>query len=143
MGPNPLDDAALGLGEIGVRAEAKAGAEILEESGASQAAVTINRKNGLEYQKAVLESENLTANTSRLTKEYGFRIPDFMDDFAVGEIKSGKKISFSAQIRDMMKFADESGRTFILYVRNINNVSRPLREVIKKSGGAIKPYPGF
>jgi len=135
VGPNPLDDAALGLGEIGVRAEPKVGAEILEDSGdaAAKAAVTVNREKGLAFQMDVLRNEGLL-NKTRGIKYPGFkqRFPDALDGKTgrLAEVKAGKSVSFTKQLRDYFGYCEMEGLTFHLYVRAGARISKRLQSLV-------------
>lgn len=65
------------------------------------------------------------------------RIPDFLDDQGLGEMKNVKKLHLSSQLQDFMKYAEKHRIPFILYVRPDTKLTGPLLEAIAKHPGAI------
>lgn len=94
---------------------------------ATKALVTVNRERGLAAQAMVGAK-----NTKRIYFDgrTRYRIPDILDKGIIGEVKSGKYISNTKQLRDYMQYADEMGLTFHLYVRRGAKLSRSLKDKI-------------
>lgn len=55
------------------------------------------------------------------------RIPDGLTDSTVSEVKNVGSLSYTRQIRDFEAYAQQSGRTFDLFVRPGARLSGPLR----------------
>lgn len=56
------------------------------------------------------------------------RIPDGLTDSTLTEVKNVASLSYTRQIRDFEAYAQQSGRTFDLFVRPGARLSGPLRE---------------
>jgi hypothetical protein len=58
------------------------------------------------------------------------RIPDGLTDSTVSEVKNVANQSFTQQLRDYSDFAQQTGRSFDLYMTPTTNISGPLQDVI-------------
>ena len=58
------------------------------------------------------------------------RIPDGLTDSTVSEVKNVANQSFTQQLRDYLDFAQQTGRSFDLYMTPTTNISGPLQDVM-------------
>jgi hypothetical protein len=73
----------------------------------------------------------------------GYRIPDMLDEGAglIGEVKNVQSLSYTAQLRDYVTYAETYGLDFNLWVRPSTYLSGPLREAISTKGISLRYLP--
>lgn len=104
----------------------------------SSSQILFNGPSGRAFEKAVLEMYEYTKNTVDL-RRFGFGrfIPDILESGEIGEIKSGKYLYLTPQLRAFMDYAKVNGKNFTLYVREGYRMSAPLRDWIELNGFKI------
>ncbi|HWB12671.1 MAG TPA: putative toxin, partial [Pirellulales bacterium] len=76
-----------------------------------------------------------------------YRVPDRLSKVGLGEIKNHLRLSNTAQLKDYLKYAQQTGRTFTLWVRGNASgrqtiLSGPLLDLVKQGKIIVKPIPG-
>src|SRR5579875_167801 len=69
-------------------------------------------------------------NTERIpsaTSTAAYRIPDELNATTLGEVKNVARLSYTSQLQDFAAYAQQTGRTFNLYVRSSTELSGPLQ----------------
>ena len=82
-------------------------------------------------------ASGLVKNTERIPSATGtaaFRVPDGLTGTTLSEVKNVAKLSLKNQLRDFSAFAQETGRSFELFVRQTTRLSGPLQQFIKDNG---------
>ena len=98
----------------------------------------IDVKKGFEFMKDVYQKfPGFAKNTQTYLTSFGNRIPDFINNSVVGEIKNVAYQHLSSQIKGFMEIAKEEGKTFVLVVKEGTKLSTPLIIEIRKAGGRI------
>jgi hypothetical protein len=69
------------------------------------------------------------------------RIFDGLTDTTVSEVKNVARQSFTLQLRDSLSYAQSTGRTFDLYVRQDTYLTGPLREAIGRGDINLRFIP--
>jgi hypothetical protein len=62
------------------------------------------------------------------------RIPDGLTPTTVSEVKNVGSLSYSQQLRDLAQYAQQTGRSFDLYVRPTTRLSGPLQRASGRGG---------
>lgn len=62
------------------------------------------------------------------------RIPDGLTSTTLSEVKNVSSLSYSQQLRDFAQYAQQSGRSFDLYVRPTTSLSGPLQRAAGPGG---------
>ena len=86
----------------------------------------------------------IVKNTARIASATGtaaYRVPDALNSTTLTEVKSVARSNLTNQIRDFAAFANSTGRTFELVVRQTTEFSRPLADFIKNNGIQIRFLP--
>src|SRR5262249_47642921 len=102
-----------------------------EKSGSN---VQENRKAGLEYEKEVLDKRGLDKNTKPMeatdpkTGKSGTTIPDSTENGATVEVKGGKSVSDSPQLRRQTEISKQAGQKAQVIVKPNTKVSNTVRE---------------
>lgn len=91
--------------------------------------VTRNRTNGLRAEAAVRAKHDIGPE-GRIKIGDQVRKPDGLTNTTLSEVKNVEKLSNSAQLRDMLFYAQQNGLDFDLYVRADTKLSRPLQALI-------------
>ena len=89
-------------------------------------------------------SAGITKNTSRIyIPGGGFRVPDLLDDASgvLGEVKNVQRLSYTAQLRDYVAWAEARGYTFRLWIRPTTQPSGPLQQEILRRGIPLEFLP--
>jgi hypothetical protein len=77
-------------------------------------------------------------NTTSYVTSFGKRIPDFINDKVIGEIKYVNYQYLSSQIKGMIEIAREQGKKFILVIDEAKTtLSAPLTVAIAKAEGEV------
>ena len=71
------------------------------------------------------------------------RIADLMTEFVVREVKNVSFQGLTSQIRDAYDYAVQTGRAFVIHVREDTILSKALRDWAKRNGVKIEPVEGF
>ncbi|MDQ4044636.1 MAG: putative toxin, partial [Chloroflexota bacterium] len=80
-----------------------------------------------------LDALGVTQNTSRIALGGGrYRVPDILDEAGgvIGEVKNVQSLSYSAQLRDYVGYAQANQLQFDLYVRGSTRLSGPLQRAV-------------
>ncbi len=96
-----------------------------------------NQLQGANFEQVVTGAYNCVKNTAPVIVNGVKRIPDILTETNVGEIKSGAYTYLSAQMRDFISYAQQTGRTFTLYIQQGAAASAPLLEVVGAIGGQV------
>ncbi|MCC7387821.1 MAG: hypothetical protein IT431_03545 [Phycisphaerales bacterium] len=86
----------------------------------------------------------IVKNTQRIRSATGtaaYRVPDGLTAATLTEVKNVGSLSLTNQIRDFAAFAQETGRTFELVVRQTTELSRPLQQFIRDNGIQLRFLP--
>ena len=80
---------------------------------------------------------------SKITIRVGerIRIPDGLTATTLTEVKNVAQLNLTTQLRDYMAFAQETNRTFVLFVRKGAILSKPLQEAISSGQIILKFIP--
>jgi RHS repeat-associated protein len=70
------------------------------------------------------------------------RIPDQLTDTTLTEVKNVANQSFTQQLQDFSTYAQQTGRSFDLYVRPSTQLSGPLQQAIANGQISLKFIPG-
>ncbi len=62
------------------------------------------------------------------------RIPDGLTSSTLSDVKNVGSLSYSRQLRDFGQYAQQTGRSFDLYVRPTTRLSGPLQEAAGPGG---------
>ncbi|MCA8939847.1 MAG: hypothetical protein KDB07_08570 [Planctomycetes bacterium] len=65
-----------------------------------------------------------------LSGKRNFRVPDFMDERVIGEVKNVKRQGWTHQIQDFVRFAEQEGKRFVLKVPRGTKLSSRLQKQI-------------
>ncbi len=125
--------------------------EGLELDAAAETALeqlTANKAAGNAGEKAVLDYLGVEKNTSiridSATKTASYRIPDFITQTVIGEIKNyTTTLRFTTQIEDSMIFAKQTGRTFELWTRSNTPLAVDLQTLISEGAIVHRIIPGM
>lgn len=103
------------------------------------------RRLGKEGEKIVEGAFNLTKDQLQvripsITGSKNYRIADGLTDDFLIESKNVKGQSFTTQIKDLMKFADNEGLEFILVVNKDTKLSKPLQQLHERGKITIKHF---
>lgn len=93
-------------------------------------------KSGEEAIEDALEIEKNTQRIESITGKVKFRIPDFLEDDFLIEVKNVAYQYLSSQIRDLAYYAAANGLTFYLAIRDSTELSGPLQDLVDQ--GIIK-----
>jgi hypothetical protein len=72
----------------------------------------------------------IVKNTERIPSASGnaaYRIPDELNATTLGEVKNVASLSYTSQLQDFAAYAQQTGRSFNLYVRGSTTLSGPLQ----------------
>jgi hypothetical protein len=98
----------------------------------------IDVKKGYEFMSDVYQKfPGFLKNTTTYVTSFGKRIPDFINNSVIGEIKNVSYQYLSTQIKGFMEIAKKQGKTFVLVVKEGTKLSKPLINTIRASGGKI------
>jgi len=99
-------------------------------------------RSGYDYMIKVFEKYPGFKPNTILSKTtiYGSRIPDFVNNVVVGEIKNVRYQTLTKQIKGMIQIAQSTNRKFVLVVKNGTKLSKPLQNAISKANGEIIRY---
>lgn len=93
---------------------------------------------GKKGEEAAAKYLNATKNTKTYAGKINEkRIPDFVLDKKIVEVKNVKSQSFTGQIKDSIYIAGYENKQFELIVDINTRLSKPLKEGIEKAGGII------
>ncbi len=73
-----------------------------------------------------------------LTGTKNFRKADFLTATTLFEVKNIKGLSNTSQLKDLLKFAEQGGKEFVLVVRKETQLSKPLQELVDKGEITLK-----
>ena len=100
-----------------------------------------NRIAGSAFEKAGLDALGVDKNTTTFYVNGTATIPDAVTSSSVIEIKGGRQISLTRQIRAQIQLARNTGRQFVLLVDpDVQRISAPLLQEIRASGGKVKTF---
>lgn len=90
-------------------------------------------ENVREVGRAGEQAAGIVKNTERIASASGtkaYRIPDSLNDTAIGEIKNVARLSYTHQLRDFASHAQANGLRFDLTVRAGTRLSGPLQKAV-------------
>jgi hypothetical protein len=70
------------------------------------------------------------------------RFPDGLTTSVVSEVKNVQSLSYTQQLQDLAKFAQQTGRRFDLYVRYNTRLSGPLQQAAQSGRVNLRFIPG-
>ena len=95
-------------------------------------------KNGYKFMEEVYgKFPGFIKNSGKFITSFGKRIPDFINDVVVGEIKNVKYQSLTKQIKGFIEMSKDSEKTFVLIIKKGTKLSGPLIKAIKDAKGII------
>jgi len=135
--------------EMHAKRMAKEGAEKAGKEGAEQCGKKTG-KEATEYARKVgKQGEDAAGIDARIKGRINvpgtsrWRIPDELTRFVLKEVKNVKYLSLTRQLRDYLKIARSTGRTFELWVPQalpLNKLSAPLRKLIEEGEIILKRF---
>jgi hypothetical protein len=69
------------------------------------------------------------------------RVPDGLTGTTVSEVKNVRSLSYTAQLRDFARYAEDTGRQFDLYVRPSTTLSEPLQVGVRRGSINLRYIP--
>ena len=75
----------------------------------------------------------LPKNTKRiesLSKSAKYRIPDYLANKIIGDVKNVKKLSYTNQLKDFMLYAEKYGYTYVIKIRKTTQLSSTLKSLV-------------
>ena len=109
----------------------KEGAEAAAEREAKRKLLEKNAKEGRDFELKNGIDPNVPKRGIRSVRNpKRYRFPDEITQRYIKELKSGRRISLTEQIRDLEEIARRTGREFILVVRDGAELSSPLQRAV-------------
>jgi RHS repeat-associated protein len=130
--------AAFAAGGAAIGSGAELLAALFAEEGSVLEGTALARQLGIEGEEAV----GLTGEKTAIEVAGRTRIPDALTDTTLTEVKNVARQSFTQQLRDFSAYAQETGRTFELYVRPSTQLSGPLQEAVSNGKIILRFIPG-
>ena len=93
--------------------------------------------------KAGEDAAGISKNTERipsLTGTADFRVPDALshEEGIIGEVKNVERLSFTAQLKDYVAYAQQNGYEFQLTIRSDTYLSTSLRNAVADGTVVLK-----
>lgn len=116
---------------------------VADDMAAAASRMAANAARGRAFETAVLKALGVAGSGPKvripsLSGSARFRVPDALTDSALIEIKSGvTELKLTSQLDDFAKFAQETGRKFILVVQQGATISDDLLRLQKNGGVTI------
>jgi hypothetical protein len=108
---------------------------------AKGARMIANRVKGKLFEAKVIQALGLKAGETQVVismREFAskFRVADGLTDAVVIEVKGTNKLDARSQIKDLIRFAESSGRKLVIIIREDTKVSSAM-EALEKAGKVI------